>query len=234
MCQKWNEGANGIYPIICLFVPCFYRERQKTKIRISSLHFYFLSLSHIPFFSSHSCLIFHLLTHSSFDDPPQSPFLSFTAAPLRQWIVPGASPRIFEWGTNRRQVANLSPKYPKKSENTPDLDYFILESGRGRPLLNFSLEGTRPPPPPPPPPLSTSMIVPSLSQSSLLPLPLPSFYLPLIPPFSSLSRKFVPTFSHFSALSHSFLPFLLIHFIPLLILMCPPAFSGRGLLVDVC
>ena len=34
-------------------------------------------------------------------------------------------------GKNRRQVANLSPKYPKnrKTENTPDLGQFILESG---------------------------------------------------------------------------------------------------------
>ena len=32
-------------------------------------------------------------------------------------------------GTNRRQVANLSPKYPKNRKKTPDSGGFILETG---------------------------------------------------------------------------------------------------------
>ena len=61
-----------------------------------------------------------------------------------------ATPRIFEWGTNRRQVSNLQYRNNRK---TPDLGHFILKSGRGRPLLNFSLWGRVPSVPP----LSTPM-----------------------------------------------------------------------------
>ena len=49
---------------------------------------------------------------------------------------------FFSGGTNRRQVANLYPKYPK-NRKILYLCRFILESGGDVPLLNFSLEGTR-------------------------------------------------------------------------------------------
>ena len=50
------------------------------------------------------------------------------SVPRRYALATGASPWIFEWGTNRRQVANLSPKYPKNQKKTSDLGRFILES----------------------------------------------------------------------------------------------------------
>ena len=69
--------------------------------------------------------------------------------------LPGASSRVFEWGTNRRQAANLPPKYSKNRKSN-GFGPFILESGGGRPLLNLSLGDTSPPSPSPP---STPMSV---------------------------------------------------------------------------
>ena len=57
--------------------------------------------------------------------------------------------RFLSGGTNRRQVANLSPKYPKIGKDTGfDLGRFILESGGGVPSYFFSLQRTRPLRPP--------------------------------------------------------------------------------------
>ena len=50
-------------------------------------------------------------------------------------------------GTNRRQVANLPPKYPKSRKSTGFGPLHSRIWGR-RPLLNFSLEMTRPLRPP--------------------------------------------------------------------------------------
>ena len=51
-------------------------------------------------------------------------------------------------GTNRRQVANLSPKYPKIGKYT-GFGPFYSRIWRGRHLLNSPLQGTRPLRPPP-------------------------------------------------------------------------------------
>ena len=51
--------------------------------------------------------------------------------------------RIFEWETNRRQVANLHPEYPKnrKSHRICDTSFSILE---GTSPPKFVTLGTRP------------------------------------------------------------------------------------------
>ena len=57
---------------------------------------------------------------------------------------PGASPRIFEWGSNLGSVANLLQN-TLKIEKTPDFAHFILESGGGgRPTRFSKVQGSEP------------------------------------------------------------------------------------------
>ena len=60
-----------------------------------------------------------------------------------------ASPRIFEWGTNRRQVANLSPKYHKngKRHRIWTVSFPNLE-GTSPPKFFTGGDASLPPPPP--------------------------------------------------------------------------------------
>ena len=63
---------------------------------------------------------------------------------LKLGIFQGASPQIFEWGTNRWQVADLSPKYPtnRKRHWIWAISFSNLEGTFL--LFFFSMEGTRP------------------------------------------------------------------------------------------
>ena len=60
-------------------------------------------------------------------------------------LYAGASPRIFEWGSNRRQGGQPTPKYPK-NRKIPDFGYFILESGGSNDPIFKGAEVSPPPP----------------------------------------------------------------------------------------
>ena len=75
--------------------------------------------------------------------PPRNAYLFRLGAMQLPLLYPGVSPRIFEWGTNRRQVANLPPKYPKNRKRHRIWATSFSNLGE-RPLLNISQEGTRP------------------------------------------------------------------------------------------